>query len=174
MAKPAEESHGEALRRDSAFRRMVQFCGPGVPPMLVCSLAQLDDALSLTTTVAEMLADAHSSRNGWRRGRVDVLDSEGKFAFVAAVGAALFGAAIGENTLRYDAVLRVEGQDPAVSENGGHHRRLAIIELGEAGLGIGVDESSPIDPVNPFQRAHMECVPRRKAQGIPLSRQSEL
>src|SRR5580704_2658088 len=29
MAKPAEESHGEALRRDSAFRRMVQFCGPG-------------------------------------------------------------------------------------------------------------------------------------------------
>jgi hypothetical protein len=67
MAKPAEESHGEALRRDSAFRRMVQFCGPGVPPMLVCSLAQLDDALSLTTTVAEMLADAHSGRNGWQR-----------------------------------------------------------------------------------------------------------
>ena len=33
-------------------------------------------------------------------GRVDVLVSEGEFAFVAAVGAALFGAAIGENTLR--------------------------------------------------------------------------
>ena len=150
------------------------FADRGVPPMLVCSLAQLDDALSLTTTVAEMRADAHSGRNGWRRGRVDVLDSEGKFAFVAAVGAALFGAAIGENTLRYGAVLRVEGQDPAVSENGGHDRRPAIIELGEAGLGIGVDESSPIDPANPFQRAHMEGVPRRKAQGIPLSRQSEL
>jgi hypothetical protein len=74
------------------------FADRGVPPMLVCSLAQLDDALSLTTTVAEMRADARSGRNGWLRGRVDVLDSERKFAFVAAVGAALFGAAIGENT----------------------------------------------------------------------------
>ena len=27
------------------------FADRGVPPMLVCSLAQLDDALSLTTTV---------------------------------------------------------------------------------------------------------------------------
>jgi hypothetical protein len=33
-------------------------------------------------------------------GRFDVLDGEGEFAFVAAVGAALFGAAIGENTRR--------------------------------------------------------------------------
>ena len=32
------------------------------------------------------------------------------------LGAALFGAAIGENTLRYGAVLRAEGQDPAVSD----------------------------------------------------------
>jgi hypothetical protein len=66
------------------------------------------------------------------------LDSEGKFAFVAVVGAALFGAAIGENTPRYGAALHLEGQDPAVSEIGRHDRRLAIMELGEAGLGIGV------------------------------------
>jgi hypothetical protein len=106
------------------------FADRAVPPMPVCSPAQLDDALGLTTTAAEMLADAHSGRNGRRRERVDVLDSEGKFAFVAAVGAALFGAAIGGNTPRYGAVFRVEGQDPAVSEIGGHDRRLAIIELG--------------------------------------------
>ncbi len=92
-------------------------------------------------------------------GRVDVLDSEGEFAFVAAVGAALFGAAISENTPRYGAVLRVEGEDPAVSEIGGH-RRLAIMEFGEAGLGIDVDERLPIDPANPFQRTLMEGVPR--------------
>jgi len=33
-------------------------------------------------------------------GRLDVLDGEGEFAFVEAVGAALFVAAIGENTRR--------------------------------------------------------------------------
>jgi hypothetical protein len=54
------------------------FADRGVPPMLVCSLAQLGDALSLTTTVAKMRADVRSGRNGWLRGRVDVLDSEGK------------------------------------------------------------------------------------------------
>ena len=77
--------------------------------MPVCSPAQLDDALGLTTTAAEMLADAHSGRNGRRRERVDVFDSEGKFAFVAAVRAALLGAAIDENTPSYGAVLRMEG-----------------------------------------------------------------
>ncbi len=92
--------------------------------------------------------------------RVDVLDSEGEFAFGAVVGAALFGAAIGENTPRYGAVLHVEGQDPAVSEIGRYDRRLAIVELGEAGIGIGVDEGLPIDLANPFQRAHREGVPR--------------
>jgi hypothetical protein len=34
------------------------------------------------------------------------------------------------------------------------------MELGEAGLGIGVDEGSPIDLVNSFQRAKREGVPR--------------
>jgi hypothetical protein len=73
-------------------------------------------------------------------GRVDVLDCERECAFVAVVGAALFGAAIGENMPRYGAVVREEGQDPAVSEIGGHDQRLAIMELGKAGLGIGGDE----------------------------------
>jgi hypothetical protein len=63
-------------------------------------------------------------------------------------------------TRRGGAVLRVKGQDPAVSEIGGHDRRLAIMELGEAGLGIGADEGLPSDPANPFPRADMEGVPR--------------
>jgi hypothetical protein len=46
---------------------------------------------------------------------------------------------IGENTKRYGAVLRMDWQDPAVSETGGDDQRLVIMELGEAGLGIGVD-----------------------------------
>jgi len=92
-------------------------------------------------------------------GRVDVLDGEGEIAFVAVVGAALFGAAIGENTPRHSAILRMEGQDPAVSVFGGYDRRLAIMELCEAGLGRGVDEGLPIDPANTLQRAHMEGFP---------------
>jgi hypothetical protein len=54
-----------------------------------------------------------------------------------------------------------KGKDPAVSKIGRRHdRRLAIMELGEAGLGIGVDEGLPIDLANPFQRANREGVPR--------------
>jgi hypothetical protein len=49
-------------------------------------------------------------------GRVDILDSEGEFAFVRVVGAALFGAAIDENT-RYGAVLHVGGQGPGPFED---------------------------------------------------------
>jgi hypothetical protein len=107
-------------------------------------------------------------------GRVDALGSEEEFAFVAAVGAALFGAATGENTPRYGDVLRVDGQDKAVSEIGGHDRRLAIMDLGEAGLGIGVDEGLPIDPADPFQRAHKDGVrapqsPRHSVSNAPCT-----
>jgi hypothetical protein len=55
---------------------------------------------------------------------------------------------------------------PGRLEIGGHNRRLAFMELGEAGLGIGVDEDRPIDPANHFQRAHGMCPARRKAQDI--------
>ena len=81
---------------------------------------------------------------------------------------------------RYGAVLRMDWQDPAVSETGGHDQRLVILELSEAGLGIGVDKGLPIDPANPFQRAHLEGVSRAakaKTFGFELaslSRQSEL
>jgi hypothetical protein len=54
-----------------------------------------------------------------------------------------YGAAIGENTPRYGAVLRVDWQDPAVSETGGHDQRLVIMELGEAGLVIGGRNANP-------------------------------
>jgi hypothetical protein len=48
---------------------------------------------------------------------VDVLDSKAELVFVAVVGASIFGAAIGENTLQHDAVLLVEGQDPVVQRS---------------------------------------------------------
>ena len=81
---------------------------------------------------------------------VNVFDSKVEFVFVAVVSAAIFGAAIGENTLRADAVLLVEGQDPVVQEIGRRDRRLPIMELGKADLGIGVDEGLLINPANTF------------------------
>src|SRR5208282_730682 len=75
-------------------------------------------------------------------------------AFNAIIGAGEFG----KNTLQHDAVLLLEGQDPVVEEIGGHDRRLAIIELGEANLRIGIDEGLLIDAADAFQGAHIEGV----------------
>ena len=95
---------------------------------------------------------------GLGAGMVDVLDSKVELVFVAVVGAAIFGAAIGENTLQHDAVLLVEGQDPVVQEIGRSDRRLAIIELDEANLRIGIDEGLLIDAADAFQGTHIEGV----------------
>jgi hypothetical protein len=67
-------------------------------------------------------------------------------------------AAVGEDTLQNHAVLLVEGQDPVVEEIGRRDRRLAIIELGEADLGIGVDEGLLIDSADALQGADVEGV----------------
>ena len=64
--------------------------------------------------------------------------------------AAIFRAPIGENALQRDAVLLVEGQNPIVQEIGRRNRRLAIIKLGEADFGVGVDEGLLIDPSDAF------------------------
>ena len=53
--------------------------------------------------------------------------------------AAELGAAIGEHTAHDDLVLVEEWHHPVVHQVGGGERRLAIIELGEGHLGVGVD-----------------------------------
>ena len=96
---------------------------------------------------------------------VDVLDGKIELIFVMLWIAAIFRAPIGKNTLQHDAVLLVEGQDPVVQEIGGHDRRLAIIELGEANLRIGIDEGLLIDAADAFQGAHIEGVLRAAIAG---------
>jgi len=55
--------------------------------------------------------------------------------------------------------MTVEERDDAVVEKiGGGDRRLAIIELGESDLGVGVDEGLLVNPPNPLEVADIEGV----------------
>ena len=52
----------------------------------------------------------------------------------------------------------VERHDPIVEEIGGGDRRLAVIELGEGDLGVGVDEGLLVDAPDPLHVADVERV----------------
>jgi hypothetical protein len=45
----------------------------------------------------------------------------------------------------------VERRDAIVDESGGGNRRLAVVELSEGDLGIGVDERLLVDVSNRFE-----------------------
>ena len=67
-----------------------------------------------------------------------------------ALAATEFGAAVGQHPRQADAVLVIKRHHPVVEDLGRGNRRLAVIELGEGDLGVGVDEGLLIDPSYPF------------------------
>jgi hypothetical protein len=71
---------------------------------------------------------------------VNVLDRQIELVFMAVVGPAIFGPAVGEQALQGNLVLLVERDHPVVEQVCGGERGLAVVELGEANLGVGVDE----------------------------------
>ena len=106
----------------------------------------------------EALDDAVGLRAfGLSPGVVDVLDREIKLVFVAVVGPAVFGPAVGEHALQGDVVLFVERDHPVVEQVGGE-RRLSVVDLGEADLGVGVDEGLLVDASDALERPDVEGV----------------
>ena len=72
--------------------------------------------------------------------------------------AAVFAAAVGQHPAERDAVLLVKRQHPVIQQIGRGDRRLDVVELGEADLGVGVDEGLLVDAPHPLQRADVEGV----------------
>jgi hypothetical protein len=95
---------------------------------------------------------------GLGAGVVDVLDRQVELVFVPVVGAAELGAAVGEQPLQRHAVLLEERDDPVVEQIGGGDRGLAVVELGEAELGVGIEEGLLIDAPDALEGSDVEGV----------------
>ena len=74
--------------------------------------------------------------------------------------AAELGTAVGEHTTGRNLVLIEERHHTIVHQVGGGERRLAVVELGEGHLGVGVDRRLLIDAPHALERADIECVLR--------------
>jgi len=83
---------------------------------------------------------------GFGPGMIDVFDGQVEFVFVVLGVAAIFRAPVGQNAAEFDLLLLEEGHDAIVDEIGGGDRGLAIVELGERDLRIGVEEGLLVDP----------------------------
>ncbi len=73
-------------------------------------------------------------------GVVNILDRQVKLILVPLGIAAILGAAVGQHPQEWNLVLVVEGEHAVVQQVGGGDRRLAVVELGKADFGIGVDK----------------------------------
>ena len=107
----------------------------------------------------EALADAvglRASRLG--AAVVDVLDGQIELVFMRLGGAAEFRAAVGQHAAEFDVVLVEERHDAVVDQVGGGDRGLAVIQLGERHLRIGVDQGLLVDPAHPLEGADIEGV----------------
>src|SRR5262249_36534608 len=71
---------------------------------------------------------------------IDVLDREIELVLVAFGIAAELAAAISQHAQELDIVLLEEWQHSVIEQIGRRDRRLAVVELGKADLGVGVDE----------------------------------
>ncbi len=107
----------------------------------------------------EALADAVGLRTlGLGAAVVDVFDREIQLVFVPLRVAAVFAAAVAQHAQELDLMLLEERQHPVVEQVGRCDQRLAVVELGEGRLRVGVDEGLLVDPPDTLERADVEGV----------------
>ena len=86
----------------------------------------------------EAFADAIGLRAlGFGAAVVDVLDGQVELVFVALIATEL-GAAVGQQPRQPDAVLVIKRHHPVIEDLGRGDRCVAIVQLGEGDLGVGV------------------------------------
>src|SRR5262249_47662583 len=90
---------------------------------------------------------------------IDVLDREIQLVLVPFGIATELAAAVGQHAQQLDIVLLEERQHTVIEQIGRRDRRLAVVELGKADLGVGVDEGLLVDASNTLQVADVD--PRR-------------
>ena len=89
---------------------------------------------------------------------VDILDREIQFVLVPLRVAAVLTAAIGEHPAERDGVLLIERQHPVIQQIRRGDRRLDVVKLGEADLGVGIDEGLLVDAAHSLQRADVKGI----------------
>jgi hypothetical protein len=95
---------------------------------------------------------------GLGSGVVHILDREIELVLMVLGVSAIFRASVGQHAAEPDLVLIVEGHHTVVEEIGRGERGLAIIELAEGELGVGIDERLLVDAPDPLQVANIERV----------------
>src|SRR5262249_31513015 len=89
---------------------------------------------------------------------IDVLDRKIQLVLVPFGIAAELAAAVSQHAQELDIVLLEERQHTVIEQIGRRDRRLAVVELGKADLGVGVDEGLLVDASNTLQIADIEGV----------------
>src|SRR5512133_1153977 len=89
---------------------------------------------------------------------IDVLNREIQLVFVPFGVAAELAAAISQHAQQLDIVLLEERQHTVVEEIGRRDRRFAVVELGKADLGVGVNERLLVNSPHALQIADIERI----------------
>jgi hypothetical protein len=89
---------------------------------------------------------------------IDVLDREIELVLVPFGIAAELAATVSQHAQQLDIVLLEERQHTVIEQIGRRDRRLAVVELGKAYLGVGVDEGLLINAPNSLEIADIERV----------------
>src|ERR1700756_263360 len=118
--------------------------------------------------LVEALADPIGLRTfGLGAGMINVLDREVELILVPLRVPAVFAPPVGQHAQQLDSLAIEEWKHTIIEQVGRCDRRLAVIELGESNLCVGVDEGLLVDASQPPLGCRYRRYPgRRSSQGV--------